>query len=368
MLGGEELIDDALVREVKVSNPNPKNTLLSFKFEGRGFFALFDDIWDEKEVLRVFPNAVMELTGEDKFKGKTVFLARESILKKRLDVRLVELGLAKNRSRAVKMIKDDKVIVSGVKNVKASLLVGLNDEIKADSTLREVKKAVEMPVLYEDVNVVVINKPAGVLTHSKGEFNEDFTVADWLAEREGWGAVAGAAGANNRQGIVHRLDRDTSGVMVLGKNEATVKFLQKQFAGRKVKKVYFAVVDGMPKKDKAVIELPILRNPKRPTTFRVDVRGKAAVTAYEVVKSNGERSLLKLMPSTGRTHQLRVHLNYIGNPITGDKVYGDSGDFTRVGLVKRMMLHAGSLEITLPGGERRVFESKMPEEFLKYVS
>ena len=131
--------------------------------------------------------------------------------------------------------------------------------------------------------------------------------------------------------------------------------MKKQFQARTAHKTYYAVVEGRPKLDEARIDLPLARNLNRPTTFLVDPKGKEAETFYKVLKTNGDFSLLELKPTTGRTHQLRVHMKYLGHPILGDSVYGKKGD--------RLYLHAESLEITLPGGKRKVFKAPVPEEF-----
>ena len=192
-------------------------------------------------------------------------------------------------------------------------------------------------VIYEDENVIVLDKPAGLLSMAKGEYCPEKTLEDYGL-------------------LVHRLDRDTSGVVILAKNLEVQKFLRKQFQDRKTHKTYYAVVTGRPKLDAARVDLPIARDLKRPTTFRVDPNGKASETYYRVVKSDDKHSLLELKPTTGRTHQLRVHMKYLGHPIIGDVVYGDEK-------ADRLFLHAKSLEITLPGGERRVFEAPLPREF-----
>ena len=155
---------------------------------------------------------------------------------------------------------------------------------------------------------------------------------------------------------MHRLDRDTSGVIILAKNEETQSMLRRQFQERKTHKTYFAVVLGRLKLDEARIDLPMMRDLKRPTTFRVDANGKPAETFYRVLKTDGVHSLVELRPTTGRTHQLRVHMKYLGHPILGDPVYGEEK-------ADRLYLHAGRLEITLPGGVRKVFEVPMPESF-----
>jgi 23S rRNA pseudouridine1911/1915/1917 synthase len=162
--------------------------------------------------------------------------------------------------------------------------------------------------------------------------------------------------SGNRAGIVHRLDRATSGVMILAKNPDTLSMLQKQFSQRKTKKAYEAIIVGSLPNPEANIDMPIERNPKKPQTFRVGVNGKTAQTYYKTVKTNDKYSLLELKPVTGRTHQLRVHLKQLDHPIVGDTLYGGK-------VADRLYLHAKSLEITVPGSQRKVFDAEVPKEF-----
>jgi 23S rRNA-/tRNA-specific pseudouridylate synthase len=148
--------------------------------------------------------------------------------------------------------------------------------------------------------------------------------------------------------------------MIGARNEATASMLQKQFADRKTKKTYIAIVVGAPKNDAARIELPIGRNPSAPSTFRVDAKGKSAITDYKVLHATDKLSMLELRPYTGRTHQLRVHTAYMNTPILGDRVYGVAAD--------RLYLHAKQLEITIPVSDRRVFEAPLPPDFDKHFS
>ena len=262
--------------------------------------------------------------------------------RKRADLILVEQHPEFNRSTLQNFIKSGYVSLNGeiIKKPNAEI-EALDDETWPILDLkvpeRETPPDVKDLTIYEDDNVIVINKPAGLLSMAKGEFTTEPTLEDYGL-------------------LVHRLDRDTSGVVILAKNEATQSFLRKQFQERKTHKTYFAVVEGQPKLDEAKIDLPIERSIKSPTTFIVSPSGKPSVTFYKVVKSSDKYSLLELKPITGRTHQLRVHLKYLGHPILGDKVYGDKP-------ADRLYLHAASLEITLPGGERKTFESPLPKEF-----
>lgn len=290
------------------------------------------------------------------YKGKAVFLfvcnKEES---KRLDVYLKDSQLPiRSRSYWQKMIKDgrisvnSKIILNPNFEVSDSKVVFVNKQIKSNTKIA-------IPIIYLDENVIVIDKPAGVLTHSKGIISDEFTVADFFRDYTNWGLDT------NRPGIVHRLDRDTSGVLIGARNKETALTLQKQFADRQTKKVYLAVVNGVPKYDEADIDLPIKRSASKPNTFVVDASGKKAATHYKVLKTNGIRSLIELSPKTGRTHQLRVHMQYIGTPIYGDRFYSDNKK------IDRLYLHAKSLEINIPLHGKKVFESSIPDNFFEMV-
>jgi 23S rRNA pseudouridine1911/1915/1917 synthase len=273
----------------------------------------------------------------------------------RLDQKVIELIPELSRASATKLIEGGKVTVNGEPVLKSGYKLREGEEVKVDfdvETLQDIP-TIKLPVLYEDDDCVVIIKPVGLLTHSKGEFYPEATVETWLRSRT---KITGA-----RAGIVHRLDRATSGVMICAKTPEALKWLQKQFSQRKTKKTYYAVVTGTLKQPEAVIDMPIERNPKAPATFRVGINGKSANTTYKVITTNDKYSLVELKPETGRTHQLRVHLNHLGHPIVGDYMYGG---------VKhdRLMLHAYSLELTLPDRRRMTFSAPVPKEFKKMAS
>jgi 23S rRNA pseudouridine1911/1915/1917 synthase len=260
-----------------------------------------------------------------------------------------------SRSSAEKLIEQGKVIVNGDIETKSGYKLRQKDIVSIDYSPADLPALpeLELEVLYEDDDCAVINKPVGLLTHSKGVFNPEATVASWLSSR-----MKDMSG--DRAGIVHRLDRATSGVMIVAKNPAALSWLQKQFSLRKVKKSYMAVVQGTLKESEALIDMPIERNPKKPQTFRVGSNGKSAVTVYKVIQTNDQFSLLELKPVTGRTHQLRVHLQQLGHPILGDRVYGGPA-------AERLYLHAASLEITLLNKERKVFKVPIPDIFNESV-
>ncbi len=254
------------------------------------------------------------------------------------------------------LIESSRVKVSGKTINKPSLKVPTDQAIEAEKVAEPKVNELILPVIYEDDNCVVIDKPAGVLVHSKGAFSSEQTVASWLLTK-----TEDFDEDNNRAGIVHRLDRGTSGVMLCAKNPSALSFFQKQFSSRKVKKKYHALIAGKIDPAEAIIDIPIERNPKDPKRFKTSANGKGAKTTYSTLKTFTKKgldfSLLELLPKTGRTHQLRVHLAYMKHPIIGDTFYnGKTAD--------RLYLHASSLEITLPGGNRKVFTSELPSSFL----
>lgn len=315
-----------------------------------------DDFWlylpKEREIL---PNPLDDSVSLTPFQGKSVIVLKFPQQKQRLDIFLsTTFDSTISRSLWQKYIKAGCVSVNGAIVTATKHEVDKTDDISVEFPERSTKNH-KVVILYEDSDVVVVNKPAGLLTHAKGGLAEEMTLADMLREKTDF------PDSDNRPGIVHRLDRDTSGVILVAKNAAALTHFQKQFASRQVQKTYIAIVTGQLKHDKAKINLPIIRDPLRPSTFRVGPRGKTAETTYEVVAKTDERSLLKLQPKTGRTHQLRVHMNYLGAPIVGDKVYGGI-------MADRMMLHAYTLEVTMLSGEKKIFKADLPSEFTKLFS
>ncbi|MBR0460774.1 RluA family pseudouridine synthase [Candidatus Saccharibacteria bacterium] len=257
----------------------------------------------------------------------------------RLDHLLTDQYPSYNRSTLQKFIKQGFVTIDGEVATKPNQSVLPSAKIKLNLPPED-RELPRIPVIYEDDNVLVLNKPAGLLSMAKGEYCPEPTLEDYGL-------------------LVHRLDRDTSGVVILAKNLEAQKMLRRQFQDRKAHKTYYAIVEGHPKEPEALIDLPIERNFKRPNTFLITPNGKASQTHYKVMKQNASYSLLELKPTTGRTHQLRVHLQYLGTPILGDRVYG-SADATKA---PRLYLHAYQLEITIPEGQRRTFTAPLPPEF-----
>lgn len=356
------------ITRIKESQPKADVRMLSFTFENIKYFIIMDNHADDDKnfLLGYIKPDFPDIEGhfvrnprEDSFttyglkhKFRDVYLYRVKPVYHRLDTELATRYPELSRSTLQKYIKAGYVAVRGKVVTKPKHEVTDTDDIALTPPLREDFSDRELPVVYIDDRVIVIDKPRGVLTHSKGVMNDEFTVADFLRRYTHVGLET------NRPGIVHRLDRDTSGVIIGARDEEAITLLKKQFSDRTVKKQYLAIVDGVPKIDKAKIDLPIGRNPQAQSTFRVDPSGKSAVTWYEVLASDGECSLVLLKPESGRTHQLRVHMKHINTPILGDRVYGTN----KPG--QRLYLHALELEITTPPSQRKTFRAPVPQEFI----
>jgi len=220
---------------------------------------------------------------------------------------------------------------------------------------------IPLEIIYEDKNCVVVNKVQGMVVHP-GAGNRQGTLVNALCFRR---SSSGSNFTGIRPGIVHRLDRDTSGIIIAAYNDETHAFLAKQFYTRKTRKTYIAIICGTPKEKTGRVETFIARDTKNRKRFTVSSSGKAAVTFYKVIKTWGNYSLIFLRPKTGRTHQLRVHMRCLGHPILGDSVYGhDDKKFKDASL----MLHSKKLEIVLPGEKNeRVFSSNIPGRFMEII-
>lgn len=352
------------IDQVRQSHPSPINLLVHFRFGRTFYFVLFDDTAADKpdyilsQIHRsdsnadglVLQNPTSELSTYGlPFKGKDVYLFQSTTGKKRLDVLLAERYPDASRSTWQKHIKSGHIAVNNkpAKNARQEVTDADNISVSIPDGTDYSKH--ELPIIYVDDDIIVINKPAGVLTHSKGALNEEFTVAEFFRRFTSVGL------GTTRPGIVHRLDRDTSGVMIGARTQEAFDLLKEQFANRKAKKHYIAIVQGELAIPQATIDIPIGRNPSAPSTFRADSKGKSAQTDYQVLAVNNGLSLVSLRPKTGRTHQLRVHLSHLGAPIVGDRIYGKPSN--------RLFLHAYRLELSVARGERRVFTTPIPSEF-----
>lgn len=355
------------IDQVKQTHPTAINQLIQFRFNRRHYFVLLDETAedDANYILKQIQTAKSDATGAVlenptselttyglPYKGKDVYVYELRSDKQRLDVILAERHPETSRSTWQKYIKAGYIAVNDSVVTTSRQEVSPADSISITLPKGEDFNKHELPILYLDDDVIVVNKPSGVLTHSKGAMSDEFTVAEFFRRY----TTVGLDG--DRPGIVHRLDRDTSGVIIGARTPEAYTLLTKQFADRNAKKIYLAIVTGTPKQLKARIDIPIGRNPSAPSTFRVDSKGKQAITDYEVLAQNDAYSLLQLYPKTGRTHQLRVHMAYLGTPIAGDRVYGSakSGE--------RLYLHAQQLDITTQIGHTRTFIAPVPDEFV----
>ena len=355
------------IDQIKQSHPNPINQLVQFRFNRQHFFVLIDETAEDRESYImdqiytadsnaqgvIVENPTSDLTTYGlPFKGKDIYLFQQVSAKKRLDAILSERHPEISRSTWQKHIKAGHIAVNNTPIFAPKTEITESDSVSIHIPDSTDFSAHELPIIYLDDDVIVVNKPAGVLTHSKGALNDEFTVADFFRRYTTVGLDT------NRPGIVHRLDRDTSGVIIGARTPEAFDLLKSQFADRKTKKYYVAIVDGEPKQPVAKIDIPIGRNPSSPSTFRADSKGKSAVTDYKVLDSHAGKSLVVFHPLTGRTHQLRVHAGYLGTPITGDRVYGKSAD--------RLYLHAYKLEVTTAPETRQTFIAPVPDNFQDY--
>ena len=279
----------------------------------------------------------------------------------RLDKVLSNLETTFSREAIQRMIKDGKILVNG-KQEKASYKTSLGDVVQIEEVQpQEIDlKPQEMPldVIYEDNDILIINKEKGIVVHP-GNGNPDGTLANAVMAR--CKDSLSGIGGKIRPGIVHRIDKDTSGLVIIAKNDEAHINLSEQIQNRKVKKTYIALVRGVIKENEATINMPIGRSQKDRKKMAVSKTGKEAITHFKVLKRYEGFTLLEVNIETGRTHQIRVHLSEIGYPIVGDEVYSNGKNPFGV---KGQMLHAAKLTFKHPkSGETVTFEAPLPEYF-----
>jgi len=269
-----------------------------------------------------------------------------------------------SRSMVQKAIKEGKILVNGERK-KPSYKVKRGEKIQIDlpeepSPVEVKPEKIDIEVLYEDKDIIVVNKPPGMIVHPIPSHTSGTLVNALLYICKDLQGIKG----DLRPGIVHRLDRDTSGVMVVAKNDLAHTSLSRQFKDRVVEKTYLAIVKGSPRDDEGVIDLPLARHPVNRVKMTVLSDGREAITYYKVLRRYKDiATLLLVNPKTGRTHQIRVHMKHIGHPILGDKVYGKHKQDEMLG-AKRQMLHALILSFYHPRNSKRMkFIAPIPEDF-----
>ncbi len=280
----------------------------------------------------------------------------------RLDKILVGWLPNQSRSRLQNLIRAGFVQVNSVLVQKTGHSLQPGDKVRIELPPIEpgtlIAEEIPLDILFENSDLLVINKPAGMVVHPAAGHTSG-TLAHAVL---GHAVDLQGIGGEQRPGIVHRLDKDTSGIILVAKNDRAHRWLQEQFKQRKVQKIYLALVDGHPPTPQGRIEAPIARDPAHRKRMAVvpPGRGRDAVTEYKVIEHFSQHDLIEAAPLTGRTHQIRLHLAFIGCPVVGDAVYGRR----KASLpLARHFLHAARLTIRLPGDQQpRTFVAALPRE------
>jgi 23S rRNA pseudouridine1911/1915/1917 synthase len=280
----------------------------------------------------------------------------------RLDVFLTGCLPEFSRNRVQGLIRDGFVTVDGEAITKTGqdLEPGERVEIRIPPPVPSslVAENIQLDIVFENNDLVIVNKPAGMVVHPSPGHDSGTLVHAILGHVPGLEGIGG----EERPGIVHRLDKETSGLIVIAKNEQSHRWLQDQFRTRTVEKIYLALVDGKPPTPSGRVEAPIGRNSTHRKLMSVVPleKGRVAVSEYKTLESFPDHTFLEVHPLTGRTHQIRVHMAFLGCPITGDTIYGKKKPTVKL---ERHFLHAYKLKIILPGEQKpRVFEAGLPVE------
>lgn len=285
----------------------------------------------------------------------------------RLDKYLAEKDKELSRTIIQKLISEEKILVNG-KTTKSSYKVNRGDivtveELKAKEDIYLKPQKMNLDVVYEDKDIIIVNKEKGIVVHP-GNGNPDGTLANAILERckDSLSGIGGTI----RPGIVHRIDKDTSGLVIIAKNDNAHLNISKQIQERRVSKTYIALVRGVIKENEATINMPIGRSTKDRKKMAVTKMGKEAVTHFKVLRRYDGFTLLEVKIETGRTHQIRVHMSEIGYPIVGDEVYSNGKNPFNV---KGQMLHAQKLEFVHPTTNKKVtYEAPLPEYFIQILN
>ncbi len=282
----------------------------------------------------------------------------------RLDVFVARSVPALTRSRARKLIDQGLVTVEGLSAKKASVTLDSDERVVVTIPPPEptnlVPEEMSLSIVYEDADLLVVDKPAGLAVHPSPGHSSHTLVNGIMAHCTDLSGIGGEL----RPGIVHRLDKDTSGLIIDAKTDAAHASLARQLKDRKVEKTYIALVEGRPTPEEGIIDGPIGRDPYHRKRMAVVERGRDARTRYRVLREVGGRSLVEVKPETGRTHQIRVHLASIRHPIVGDRLYGRR----REPALSRQFLHAQQLAFKHPHtGERLELEAPLAEDLASYL-
>ena len=285
-----------------------------------------------------------------------------------------------SREKIIHCIKEGKVKIKGKNKVKPGCILKGGERIsleisdfigsiKEQASIRPQPIFPEPKILYEDKDLLIIDKPSGIIVHPTVNNINNPSIASWFLQKNPFVSNVGdpltdSGQENLRPGIVHRLDKETSGVLILAKNNFIFDYLKNLFKERKIKKKYIALVKGEIKKQRGIIDLPLIRSKKSPIKRKVVVKkdkGKMALTKYKVLKLYKGYTLLEIFPQTGRTHQIRVHLASIGFPVVGDKIYGKLKKSEDLNL-SRHFLHTQTISFVLPSGEMIKAEAPLPKD------
>jgi 23S rRNA pseudouridine1911/1915/1917 synthase len=294
--------------------------------------------------------------------GRVVVVVPEGAAGTRAD-RFVADAAGLSRSHVQRLITEGR-LTSGGAAIKANAVLRAGDELELDVPAvqpleLEADEAIPLTVVYEDDDLLIIDKPAGLVVHPAPGHASGTLVNALLARRGSFGGIAGVA----RPGIVHRLDRDTSGLIMVARNDVAQAHLMAQLKARRVKKTYLALVAGSVSAAVGRIEAPIGRDPRHRTRMAVVADGRPSVTGYRVRERFEGWTLLELDLVTGRTHQIRVHLAAIGHPVAGDPTYATGLARRGPDGLERLFLHAWRLELMAPAGDRLIrAEARLPED------